>query len=253
MLYLFIRYFWAAVGSICLGGFLWTSYWILEKRQRNISQKNTCDLCRHVTFVTLLVSMPLFLAFAPFLVGVWGLGEIIFFSLADYFLHRMEKSFEPWWKCIDYLGYAILAVMFIDIGVSGYYLHSVSFQFVGIILFVVFGAFLRALYRRNQKILVRGKITGCERLGQICGRIICFVYIFMILFFEIISINTLWSEVTDPTGARSDICLDTGWCKEGYVFDNCPPDGRSCVINKETCEKDGGQWYADRKICNTRP
>lgn len=253
MLYLFIRYFWAVVGSICLGSFLWTSYWFLEKKQQNVGQKDTYGLYRRAVFITLLVIMPLFLAFEPFLIGVWGLGEIVLFSSIDYFLYRAKKIFDPWWKSIDCLGYVILAVTFIDIGVSCSYLHSFSFQFVGIVLFVAFGVFLRALYRRNQKILVWDKITGYKRLGQICARITCLVYTFLILFFEIISINVLWSEITDPSGQRSDICLDTGWCKEGYVFDSCPPDGRPCVINKETCEKDGGLWYADRKICNTRP
>ncbi len=80
-----------------------------------------------------------------------------------------------------------------------------------------------------------------------------YVYYFFLLLGSLLILCPLVLYLIDAEGMDSDICLDTGWCKEGYVFDNCPPDGRSCVINKETCEKDGGQWYADRKICNTRP
>ena len=60
---------------------------------------------------------------------------------------------------------------------------------------------------------------------------------------------TIFMKIADSDGV--DTCMDTGVCKEGYVFDNCG-DGKPCTITKEYCISNNFVWYEKSRSCNTR-
>lgn len=44
-----------------------------------------------------------------------------------------------------------------------------------------------------------------------------------------------------------DVCLDSGWCKEGMEINN---ENGCFIINKKSCIENGGIWKSDKKICH---
>ena len=44
-----------------------------------------------------------------------------------------------------------------------------------------------------------------------------------------------------------DVCLDTGFCKEGLEVNT---RGYTIIINEQTCKANEGIWITKKKICN---
>ena len=45
---------------------------------------------------------------------------------------------------------------------------------------------------------------------------------------------------------KHDICLDTGYCKEGLILNT--PNGK-ITVNQETCTQNNGKWLSIKKYC----
>ena len=46
-----------------------------------------------------------------------------------------------------------------------------------------------------------------------------------------------------------DICLDTGYCKEGLFLNT---QSGQIIVNQENCVKNNGIWMSDEKYCKFR-
>ena len=47
-----------------------------------------------------------------------------------------------------------------------------------------------------------------------------------------------------------DSCFDDGYCKEGIILHN--EDGKSYILNKNTCMENNGKWIEDANSCKFR-
>lgn len=43
-----------------------------------------------------------------------------------------------------------------------------------------------------------------------------------------------------------DICLDSGYCKEGLLLN---VNGKSISVNEQSCRKNNGVWIQDKRFC----
>ena len=83
----------------------------------------------------------------------------------------------------------------------------------------------------------------------IFGDIFCFVWQLLTIFAVLSVFVAFYMEIADPKGM--DTCMDTGVCKEGFVFDDCG-DGKPCTITKEYCLSNNNVWNEKNKTCNLR-
>ncbi len=70
-------------------------------------------------------------------------------------------------------------------------------------------------------------------------KFIFFSFIILILLLFIVRLTT--DDV--------DMCLDTGYCKEGLLLNT---QSGQIIVNQENCVINDGTWISDRKYCNFR-
>ena len=62
------------------------------------------------------------------------------------------------------------------------------------------------------------------------------------ILFLLIFISLVIATGLDP----KDACLDSGYCKEELSLNI---NGKTILINEQTCIENDGKWLEDRKVC----
>ncbi|MEE3349131.1 MAG: hypothetical protein VZR09_03745 [Candidatus Gastranaerophilaceae bacterium] len=69
-----------------------------------------------------------------------------------------------------------------------------------------------------------------------CG---LFVFLFVLTAISLFILKIYFSD-------KQDICLDTGYCKEGLSLNT---EFGQITVNKESCIKHNGKWILSKKYC----
>lgn len=207
------------------------------------------------TFLMLLIPLKMLLSFD---FSILICAFIIIFSLLDIILYRHLKSFRPWWQYCGRLKKYALALLALVLLFGAYLIkeHNSFIIATWLILFCTFNLFLMCLKAQIKNSDKTGTTNQSLRflisLQIFYSRLSYFAYQFFAIIIIFTALNTIYSDLTDPAGNRSDTCLDTGLCREGYIFDNCDGKGNPCTVNRDFCLKSNSVWYEEIRICDTR-
>lgn len=252
-----------AIEGIGLGIFLGTICFFAEiyRPKRNLlHQMKMCPIKIRIFDLLFIILMLLVLSkmLLSFNFSILICFFILFFSVLDIILYKHIKDFKPWWQ--DFRMYKKIALVFFALVLlfETYLLKGKNdFAMTAWVLFFCFFSLflmcLKSQYNNFEKIEVKSNILSVLKFFQnASGQFLYFAYQFYAIIVVVVTIDIIYSDVVDPSGNRSDRCMDTGLCNEGYVFNNCDGKGNTCTVNKEFCLQRNNIWYEESKSCNTR-
>lgn len=180
------------------------------------------------------------------------LFPILIFSVLPVY----NPNFIPWWHrkhLFNCLLVYLLLLMLLCVAVAFFNENTsaanISLSFVLYTMFILAIFFLSELKRQNAQL---SKNTQFNNIVKIYFNIYSVALIISAVIISLISIIVMVLLLVDAKGISNDICLDTGYCHEGIVLNNCFDEGTECVINKENCDKMQGIWIEQNKSCQTK-
>lgn len=161
-------------------------------------------------------------------------------------LIRSKNAKYPLWlsglTLVDKIFLAIVAVVFFAC------LAEFNFSLKRILPLLYFYVFLTYLFflkkmREKHKILP----LFSRKYPDLCVKLMQNTFYFAGLAVAVISVVSIGLELV--AGSDAADCIESGLCKEGYVFDDCG-DGKPCTVNKDFCLKNNYVWQEDLHICD---
>ncbi|MBR1649115.1 MAG: hypothetical protein IJ689_05910 [Alphaproteobacteria bacterium] len=221
----------------------------------NLSICKYFDAAKKVNFTARLwgvLPIAFFLLLWAYLQDIWficfAFSLLFFIGIISWYDYQKGNPF--WWKLSWFDCSVIAYIALSNVLMCSYegcswrgFLFSINFD---VMVFYVF--FLKQI--RKQKKFIRLFSNRYIRFAEtVWANVFYYAEVFLLWIYIVITTVNVIKMLGDPMDI--DGCLDNGVCKEGYVFDVCD-DGKSCVITKDWCLKNGNVWYEETRRCDTR-